>query len=119
MPIYCFRTDDEEVVERFFRMADVPGSVKLYDGRIAVRDYKSERVRGSVKERSERSRGWPMRPCVGSGVNAEQAPELREHFRKHSVDCEVTSDGDPIYTSASQRKKALKCRGMHDKSSFN
>ena len=119
MPIYCWRTEDGEAFENYFPMAEVPEFLFTSDGRKALRDYAAERVSGNVKERSERSRGWPMAPCVGSGVNAEQAPELREHFRKHNVDCEVTTDGDPIYTSASQRKKALKCRGMHDKSSFN
>lgn len=119
VPIYCFKCKDGEVVEMYFKMDEVPASVRCMDGSRAVRDFQSERVSGAVKSGSERSRGWPMKPCVGSGVNAAQAPELREHFRKHSVDCEVTTDGDPIYTSAVQRKKALKCRGMHDRASFN
>ena len=119
MPIYCFKTDDGRAIEKFFRMADVPASVIHSNGSRAWRDFQSERVSGTVAAASERPRGWPMKPCVGSGVHSDQAPELREHFKKHNVDCEVTTNGDPIYTSASQRKKALRCRGIHDKASFN
>lgn len=60
-----------------------------------------------------------MEPCCASGVHASQAQELREHLADRGCPTEVTTDGDPIYTSAAHRKKALKCRGMFDKASFN
>ena len=60
---------------------------------------------------------WPM-ACVASGVQASQAGELREFFRKHGERVDVTSDGDPMYTSARQRSRLLKLRGFVDKSAF-
>lgn len=123
VPIYCFKTEEHEefdiLVEKYFRMDEVPEFIVLKNGCKAVRDFQSERVSGTVKAGSDRPRGWPMAPCVGSGVNAAQAPELRAHFKKHNVDCEVTTDGDPIYTSAAQRKKALRSRGLHDRASYD
>ena len=61
---------------------------------------------------------WPMSPCYASGVNPQQAGELREFFVKHGENVDVTSQGDPIYTSPGQRKRLLKLRGLVDKSSF-
>lgn len=66
-----------------------------------------------------RKKIWPMKPCYASGVHASQAQELRDHLAKRGCPTEVTPSGDPIYTSAAHRKKALKIRGMHDKASFN
>jgi hypothetical protein len=60
---------------------------------------------------------WPIE-CIGSGVNAGQASELRKLFEEKSFNCEVSSDGNPIYTSASHRRRALKLRGFCDKSSY-
>ena len=57
---------------------------------------------------------WP-RVCYASGVHANKAGELREFFQKRGVDIEVTRDGDPVYTSASQEKRCLKMRGMYNK----
>ena len=117
MPIYCFRTNHGEVIERYFRMDEVPDLIDLDDGSMAIRDYKSERVSGNVKRRSERSRGWPL-TCVGSGVNANQADELRKHLADRGCPTEISPDGDPIYTSAAHRRKALKIRGFIDKASY-
>ncbi len=126
MPTYCFATEEGEILERFFRMADVPDSITSEDGRVAVRDFQAEGVTGQMvgtdnptRIRKGPVRPWPMKPCVGSGVHESQAQDLRDHFKKHNVDVEVTTDGDPIYTSAAQRKRALECRAMHDRASFN
>jgi hypothetical protein len=59
-----------------------------------------------------------MAPCVGSGVNAEQAPELRKFLADRGCPTAVTNDGDPVYTSAGHRRKALKLRGMCDKGGY-
>ena len=111
MPLYCFSTDDGRIEERFFPMAEVPRSVVLDDGAIAERDFAAEhrpRLAGA---------GWPME-CIASGVNAAQADELREVFRRGGVPTEVSADGNPIYTSANHRKRALKLRGFYDKASY-
>ena len=62
--------------------------------------------------------GWPIK-CYASGVNADQAQELRDYLQDAGVKTEVTPDGDPVYTSPLHRKRALKARGFHDNNSFN
>lgn len=93
-------------------MGKAPASVFL-DGLEAKRDYQAERV--AVPSTA----GWPMEPCCASGVHADQAQELRDHFRNCGVPTEVNGDGDPTYTSAIHQKKALAVRGFHLNNSFN
>jgi hypothetical protein len=111
MPIYCFSTNEGETVERFFRMGEAPQSIRLDSGQVATRDYRAERIGMPARK------GWPIE-CFASGVHANQAGELREFFRRHGESIHVTSDGNPVYTSPAQRKRALKLRGMCDRSSF-
>ena len=113
MPTYCYKTEDGEIVEQFFSMSDVPAEVFTTDGRKAVRDFQAENL-----PRKAYGSNWPMAPCIGSGVNAAQAPELRKYLADRGCPTEVTSGGDPIYTSPGHRKRALKLRGMHDKSGY-
>ena len=113
MPIYCFKTDDDEIVERYFSMSDVPDEVVTTDGRVAVRNFQAEN-----SPRGARGNCWPMAPCLGSGVNPAQSGELRKFLADRGCPTEVNRDGDPIYTSAGHRKKALKLRGMHDNASY-
>ena len=61
--------------------------------------------------------GWPIE-CLASGVNARDADKLRDHLEKAGVPTEVSADGNPIYTSAAHRRRALKARGLFDKDSY-
>lgn len=120
MPIYCYERPNGEIIEEVFQMGEAPEFV-FRDGEHCTRSWSAEAAGqiAIVKGTSNPvKRTWPMEPCVASGVHEDQAPELRQHFKKHGLNIEVTKDGDPIYTSAAQRKKALKCRGLHDKASF-
>lgn len=129
MVTYCYHYTDpligeEEIHERQFPMGKAPAILRYEDGSFATRDYNAERVGGVVKgtdnpARSRPRRAWPMSPCVASGVHASQAQELREHLADRGCPTEVTAGGDPIYTSAAHRRKALKIRGMRDKASFS
>lgn len=121
MPIYCFTTIySGETIERLFPAGKAP-PVVMDNGIHHVRDYQAE-VAGQtaiVKGSSDKpKRTWPMRPCIASGVHADDAQELRDHLKKHGCPTEVTTDGNPIYTSAVHQGKALKCRGLHNKASF-
>lgn len=128
MPTYCYRTEEGDIIERVFLMGKAPEEIELFEcslyGPVAVRDYGAEGVSGTVvgtdnpTRRSKPRRPWPMAPCVASGVHASQAQELRDHLADRDCPTEVTKDGDPIYTSAAHRKKALKIRGFHDKVSY-
>ena len=111
MMVYCYSTDCR-TVERVFRMGEAPATVRLDDGTVASRDYRAERI--GVPARS----GWPIE-CLASGVNVSQADELRKFFREHGCsDVRVSADGNPVYESASQRKRALKARGLVDRNSY-
>ncbi|MCP4899993.1 MAG: hypothetical protein GY906_23745 [bacterium] len=122
MPIYCYRSDDGEPLEQVFLRGKAPKTIVAEDGKAFRRDYQAELsgMIGIVKGSTSpiRTRAWPM-TCVSSGVQATQAGELRDHLRKRGCPTEVTRDGDPVYTSATHRKKALKVRGMVDKNSFS
>ena len=92
-------------------MGDAPKSILLDDGRVALRDFAAEHTSRRAGS------GWPM-TCFASGVHASQADELRRYLADRGCPTEVTRDGDPVYTSASHRKKALKLRGMYDRQSY-
>ena len=111
MPTYCYKRGDH-IIERVFKIGAAPKVIRTQFG-LARRCYAAERVGIHSSKRP----GWPM-TCVASGVNAAQAGELKEHFKRSGVPTEVTRDGDPIYTSPSHRRKALKCRGMIDKDGY-
>lgn len=77
----------------------------------ARRSYRTEQVGGP------HPKGWPM-TCFASGVHAGDAQKLRDEFKRVGVPTEVTSDGDPVYTSPEHRRRALKARGMHDRAAY-
>lgn len=112
MPIFCYVTDGGVREEHQFPMGEAPETLDI-SGVPAYRDFRAEH-----SPRKARSESWPMAPCVGSGVNAAQAGELRKFLADRGVPTEVSSDGDPVYTSAGHRKKALKVRGLHDNASY-
>jgi len=97
-------------VQRVFPIGKAPRFV-LVDRVSFRRDYAAESV--GVPPTT----GWPIE-CVGSGVHADQAGELRDHFRKSGVDVTVKDNGNPVYTNAAHRRKALKCRGIVDRASY-
>ena len=111
MPIYCYSNSEGVIVEQFHKMGDAPTEI-VVDGEVCKRDYQAEQVGVPAKA------GWPME-CYASGVNASDADKLRKHFDEIGVPTEVTKNGDPVYTSASHRRRALKARGYYDKHSFN
>lgn len=117
MPTYCY-THKEDTVERVFPIGKAPKEIQI-GKTVFRRDYSAE-PKGIPHHIEHVSKGspWPM-TCYASGVNASDAQQLRDYFTKAGVPTEVTKEGDPIYRNAVHRKKALKCRGIFDKSSFN
>ena len=109
MPMYCYRCG-KRVISRAYPSDSKPKSITV-DGRVYKRSWADEHVGVPA------SAGWPME-CVASGVAPSQAQELRDFYRQHGVPTEVTADGNPVYRNARHRRRALKVRGMFDKSSF-
>lgn len=111
MPTYCYVNDMlGHRVTRVFPVGKAPRTVRL-DRYLLRRDFAAEHV--GVPP----TKGWPIE-CIGSGVNASQAGELRQYLRDKGVPTEVSRDGNPIYRDAKHRRKALKARGLYDKSAF-
>jgi len=109
MPVYCY-SNGYQVVEQVFSIGNAPKVIEL-DGVEFRRDFGSEHVGVPA------SQGWPME-CIASGVHASQAGELRKHFSDRGVPTDVSRDGNPVYRDAAHRRKALKARGLVDRSSF-
>lgn len=109
MPVYCYRVG-KKIIEKTFPIGLAPECI-VVGKRIAKRDFQAER------KSFPPAKGWPM-TCFASGVNANQAQELRDFLEKKGVPTEVTPDGDPIYKNATHRKKALKARGLFDKNAY-
>ena len=111
---YEFKTEDGRIVthEQALRdMTPLPETITLEDGAVA------KRVWGAAATPSPK--GWPMEPCIASGVQPDQAQELRDLFKRKGVPTEVTSGGDPIYRSPEHRRRALKARGFRDLSGYD
>ena len=81
-------------------------------------DEKSNSVKEGHAPIERRVAGWPALECYASGVAPQQAQELRDFFKKHNESVDVTNKGNPVYTSAGQRKRLLKLRNLCDKSAF-
>jgi len=110
MPTYCYETKKGKVFDRVFSMGRAPRSI-VVDGQRARRALSAELQ--SVPS----SKGWPLE-CLGSGVNATDAQELRDVLKNKGVPTRVTNDGNPIYTDARHRRRALKARGFIDRASY-
>ena len=113
MPVYCFiAPDGERRTERTMPMAKATDHI-MVDGERWDRDYEAEQKGAPARS------GWPMEPCFASGVNANQADDLRKEFKKHGLGhIQVTNDGDPIYPDKKTREKALKVRGLFDRAGY-
>ena len=133
MPTYCYTVfgptiyDIHDTFERIFKAGEAPDTITVKKNGYsikAVRDRRAEAVgmttcvKGSENPTRYRST-WPMEPCIGSGVHPNQAQELRDHLEVRGCPTEINGEGNPVYTSAAHRRKALKIRGMHDRNSFS
>jgi hypothetical protein len=112
MICYCYRTNKGEIVNRYFPMGKAPKFIDMGLGNLAHRDFRAEQCGVPSK-----GAGWPIE-CIASGVNAGQADQLRAEFERVGVPTEVSKNGNPIYTDATHRRKALKARGLHDRKAF-
>ena len=113
MPTYCYSDENGDIYERFFHMGKAPKNIEVAKGNIARRDFAAEHM-----PRKAGKGGWPL-ACVASGVHPSQAQELRDFFKANGENCEVNHEGDPVYTSPTQRKRCLRLRGLYDKNSFD
>ena len=111
MPIYCYETESGTIIELNFEIGKAP-PVIFVKGVQATRNFQAESAGVPAKS------GWPL-TCYASGVNARDAQKLRDHLAEKGVPTEVTPDGDPVYTDARHRHKALKARGLIDRSGYN
>ena len=118
MITYCFTTKDGKyTVERRYPRGTAPKFVMLRDEDNGFSIRANRDFRAELSPTHSTGAGWPIE-CVGSGVNANQAQELRDEFKRCGVPTDVSSDGNPIYRDVAHRRRALKARGLIDKSSY-
>jgi len=110
---YCYTVPGGITVDRDFERGEAPPTVVLDDGLVAERDFQAEH---SPRRRSGDA-AWPIE-CIGSGVNASQAGELREFLKRKGVPTEVTRDGNPVYRDMHHRRRALAARDLHSRNEF-
>lgn len=110
MPTYCYETKDGTVFERNFPMGKAKRII-MVDGKRARRSLMAELT--SVPS----TKGWPFE-CDASGVHPDDAGKLRTLLKKSGVPTDVTQNGNPVYTSARHRRKALAARGLHDNAAY-
>ena len=109
MPTYCFQNEKSGlIIERFFSIGKAPREIVEAE-RKYLRSFAAEAV--GVPP----TKGWPIE-CLSSGVAPQQAGELREHFKKAGIKVDVTPSGNPVYLNKAHKDRALKSRGLHDKS---
>lgn len=121
MRTYCYRNGNV-VYEAKFPFGEAPERIEICLGTFAERDWQSELATHSVSVRNGSGhvrRTWPMPPCVASGVHASDGPKLAKFLKDRDCPTQVTNDGDPIYTSAAHRRRALKIRGFVDKNAYS
>lgn len=110
--IYHYQAEDGRVAtheQPLSHPTPPPAELRLEDGTVA------RRVWGAAPAAAPK--GWPL-TCYASGVHAGDAQQLRDHLRERGVPTEVTSDGDPVYTSPEHRRRALRARGMFDRAAY-
>ncbi len=104
----------DELMER-----ESSGFLTLPDGREAKRAIIDEAEKDGLIPKSDHVRTrakWPM-VSYSSGVNPDQADELREFWREHDVrGCEVAPNGDVIYADRAARRSDHQARGLYDRS---
>jgi hypothetical protein len=111
MPVYCYQDSQGFIHEKLFPMGEAPKEIDL-----GARG-KARRNIGAEHKSFPPTSGWPLE-CIASGVNPDQAQDLRDHFKEIGVPTEVSGDGNPIYRSAGHRREALKARGFVDRASY-
>lgn len=115
MPTYCYRSCDKRR-----KLVTITCSMKERPVSFVENGVKYERSPADEWQGvSVPSSTWnnPIH-CVASGVHPSQREDLEKFLKKAGVPTRVDADGNPIYTSAAHRRKALKARGMHDKASY-
>lgn len=112
MPLYCFSSEKGDVIEEFFPFGKAPRQLEV-NGISYERDFQAEH-----NPRGAGGDSWPL-ACEASAVAPFQAQELRDYYKKAGVQTDVDIKGRPIYRDANHRKRALKCRGLCDRDSYN
>lgn len=109
MPVYCFKCPKcKSKKEAFREMSQSDKSM--------VCDCKAKMNRDHFAEKGPQRYGdnWPM-VSYAAGVSPDEVPAMMEVDRKHGVETNYTSDGDPIFTSPKHRKKYCEAHGLYDR----
>jgi hypothetical protein len=109
MPVYCYRTNEGQVIERVFAMGKAPVFIDLGDGTTAERDIMAEHP-----PKGRHSGPWPLH-CLACGVAPWQAKEMSKKAAEAGVPTEFDSQGDAVFTSRGHRARYMKTFGFFDR----
>lgn len=114
MPIYEFKSEDGEIIERFFSFKEKPSSIKI-DGKEYVAQIGT--IIGCVVKKPKGFGGkpcstWP-RESAAMGVSETQVKDAMAEDRRKGVPTDYTKDGNPILTSPGHEKAYMKAHGFH------
>lgn len=118
MPIYCFRVKETgEPVNvtmswsEYCKKVKHGDTLKLDDGRMAIRDFNSE-----WNNRKGKIAGWPMESDA-AGVDPSQIGEAQQELAAKGVHADFNRNtGAIVFESRGHRNKCLRALGMHDRS---
>jgi len=109
MPLYCYQTEDGEIVERMYSAGRAPATITV-NGCTAHRSYQAEH--------SPHNRGvnpWPMWSIAG-GVHPSQVAEATQVLAEAGVKAEFNEHGDVKWESKGHREAYIRARRWTDKS---
>ena len=113
MPVYCYRCVDCDAITEEYRQVDDRDDLALCEcGQPAERDRMAEQVHTDSGYRQ---------PILSdaAGVHPSQVAEARREAVEHNIPVDYTPDGRAIFTSHSQRQKALRKLGLVDRDGFH
>lgn len=108
MPIYCYKTEDGQVVEKTYQMGKAPRRIR-HNRQTAYRDLRSEYMGRNVQ-----SANWPQYSDA-AGVHPTQIKEASAEMARAGVPTQFDSDGRAIFHSRLHRKNALRAMGLYDR----
>lgn len=120
MPVYLYRTDDGELIERRMSIAEMQrlgNDIWVPDGKGGVKQARRDRMAEYAGQGRRSSSGWPMLSDA-MGIGRADPRKFMERDKKHGVPTEyVERDGThvPKFESPGHRKAYCRSYEMNDR----
>lgn len=111
MPLYCYKCEacgHEQEVSKPMSKSDTIELCPI-DSFVMQRNFPAE-----SQGRKHKPGNWPME-SYAAGISPEEIPEFREIDKKGGIPTDYNSDGDPIFRTATHRKKYCQLHELYDR----